>query len=547
MGFDGTYSSSAFILSTSPPGKFSGLPSRYLSTDIFISTSQPCPMGTHRNTTSWGPCLICPPNMKSGSGMTCEPCPTTNKSTRCFRAAIEEIEMENLTSHTQAYRYPESSDSTEYDDLLLSNIFQLSTVNVRCLLLSPVFWAIIGCLIGLLLVQVFCCCLKRKMAPLLLLDFFSRSNRLKTGQIYARVFLGICFAIFMIFLGIFSLAFAHRYPMERTTIDQWRSAFCDPTLVNSKFSSSLQLLAQLKRDEEKAIFDLLDQQNFTFTVQLIGTGFVCEDLTIEQTRDHGLSVLLTDLHCSVYNTVINMSIPLSQHIFTLQMHLLGPHFIGAIRLCLTGPSLTSTDGKYTLKRLDHCELHWTPNHTLARSPVVQVKLTKVINQTKGMTTHDEVIYSGLWLPALTIPALTDVLLLEKYGEFFRYFSSEMDLLVEMSESEFYIMNVQEPISRAYEITFKTILFSSKSSFQAIEISILSLFVSVLCFDVFGLFLLILRWAAWLCNRLVRTRETQLAAESKLSPTIDLQSVWSRWTTANRYLCSDVVCDSNQKA
>jgi hypothetical protein len=261
MGFDGTYYSSAFILSTSPPGKFSGLPSRYLSTDIFISTSQPCPMGTQRDTTSWGPCLICPPNMKSGSGMTCEPCSTTNKSTRCFRAAIEEIEMENLTSHTQAYRYPESSDFTEYDDLLLSNIFQLSTVNVRCLLLSPVFWAIIGCLIGLLLVQVFCCCLKRKMAPLLLLDFFSRSNRLKTGQIYARVFLGICFAIFMIFLGIFSLAFAHRYPMERTTIDQWRSAFCDPTLVNSKFSSSLQLLAQLKSDEEKVIFDLLDHRS----------------------------------------------------------------------------------------------------------------------------------------------------------------------------------------------------------------------------------------------------------------------------------------------
>ena len=38
----------------------------------------------------------------------------------------------------------------------------------------------------------------------------------------------------------------------------------------------------------------------------------------------------------------------------------------------------------------------------------------------------------------------------------------MRVVVEMTESEFYIKNVQEPISRAYEIIFKTVLFSSKS-------------------------------------------------------------------------------------
>ena len=81
-----------------------------------------------------------------------------------------------------------------------------------------------------------------------------------------------------------------------------------------------------------------------------------------------------------------------------------------------------------------------------------------------MTMQDGVTYSGIWFPALIIPTLTDVFLFERHGEFSRYLSSEMNVLVEMTESEFYIKNVQEPISRAYEITFKTILFSSKSSF-----------------------------------------------------------------------------------
>ena len=125
--------------------------------------------------------------------------------------------------------------------------------------------------------------------------------------------------------------------------------------------------------------------------------------------------------------------------------------------------MISTDGKYTLqKRLDHCELHSTPNHTLSRNPTARVKLTKAINRTKGMGTEDDVTYSGIWFSSLSIPTLTDIRLLERHGEFFRYLSSDMRVVVEMTESEFYIKNVQEPISRAYEIIFKTVQFSSKS-------------------------------------------------------------------------------------
>lgn len=300
----------ALIIHSNPPGFFSELNGFYPDTDIFHTQPKRCLTGTHRNSSSWGPCFICPPNMKSALGLTCDPCVTTQMS-RCFLAAIEEIELGNLTSHTQAYPYPESSGSTEYDDLLLSNMFQLSTDNARCLLLSPVFWAIISCLVCMILVQVVFFCVKRNMAPKFLLNVFSRENLINTENIYARVFLSTCFSIFMIFLGLLSFTFAHRYPIERTTLGLWRHVVCDSTLVNSKFSSSLQLLSQLKTEEEKSIFDMLDQQNFTLTVQFIGTAFLCKDFSVEQRQDHGLSVLLTDYLCSVNNTVVNVSIPLS--------------------------------------------------------------------------------------------------------------------------------------------------------------------------------------------------------------------------------------------
>ena len=122
-----------------------------------------------------------------------------------FLAAIEEIDTENLPSHNQAYPYPESSDSTEYDDLLLSNMFP--AVDEEFTLLT-----LVTGLLGdhrllhlhysgqnlLLLSET------KKWHRRFLLVFFGRLHRISAGQIYARIFLVACFSAFMIFLGVFS-------------------------------------------------------------------------------------------------------------------------------------------------------------------------------------------------------------------------------------------------------------------------------------------------------------------------------------------------------
>ena len=183
--------STTLLLPENPPASFSVSDRSVVFVSLFFYLSRACLVGTQRNSSSFGSCFICPPNTRSVSGLTCEPCQMINTSSRCFPAAIEEIDVENLASYTQAYSYPESSDLTEYDDLLLSNMFQLSTKNLHCLLLSPIIWSIISCLICIMLVQVFFHCLKRKMTPKFVLHFFSRGNRIKAGQIYAGVFLDL--------------------------------------------------------------------------------------------------------------------------------------------------------------------------------------------------------------------------------------------------------------------------------------------------------------------------------------------------------------------
>ena len=63
------------------------------------------------------------------------------------------------------------------------------------------------------------------------------------------------------------------------------SISCDSSLIDAKFSSSLQLLSTRKHDEEKPIFDLLDQQNNTLAVEfIIIVGFQCSRSRAENVR-----------------------------------------------------------------------------------------------------------------------------------------------------------------------------------------------------------------------------------------------------------------------
>ncbi|CAF4246350.1 unnamed protein product [Adineta steineri] len=99
-------------------------------------------------------------------------------------------------------------------------------------------------------------------------------------------------------------------------------------------------------------------------------------------------------------------------------------------------------------------------------------MTKVVNRTIGYAVDDNMTLSGLWIPTLTMNTLSDVLL---FGA------------SDMSESEFFIKNTEEPIARHNEIILHTIL------------------LSIVFLELFGLFFLVIKLAIVPIIKLIERR------------------------------------------
>jgi hypothetical protein len=459
--------SAALILPASPPGYCTSLLDKHFTAGVVIYRSKPCIPGTYQNKTSFGPCMICPLHSKNDGnfGETCGKCSETNTSL-CFLGAINEVDIAKITTYDQAISYPESPESTQFDDLLLHNIFQLPAITQHCLVISPVFWAcltIIFCLIIFVIIKF--CLHHPKYEPQrrFLKNVFTRVDFIGEGQFWLGGLISLSLFVLIIFACKFSISFAQLYPFEQTSTSERLSVSCDGVLSNAKFSSSLQLLATHKHEEEKPIFTLLDEQDINLFVQFVSTGYTCNNLEIQQNRGHGLSIPSTNFNCSENNSILNISTILPQHVVTMEFDLIGPHFVGGIRICFSAPSINSDNEKYSVQQMDYCQFFYTPNEILTSNPTISVKMTKVVNRTASMLLLSDVTYTGLWLPTLTINTLTDDVLLSQKGAFYRYLHTQMTLVVDITESEFYMKNTQEPIARTYEIIFNTILFSSKMS------------------------------------------------------------------------------------
>ncbi|CAF2880714.1 unnamed protein product [Rotaria sp. Silwood2] len=454
---------SVLLIPSSPPGHCSALIEEY--DDIAVYKPKPCMPGTHQVNRSFGPCVICPPGWKNdgSAGEICVRC-ATNHTSWCFGAAIHEIDVTNITSYDQANPYPESPYATEFDDILLQNIFQLSIITVHCLLLSPIFWtcvAIGGSLIIFIIIKILSCRSKSKKTQRFLEKILSHCDVIGEGKYWLGGLISLSLLVLIIFACKFSISFSYLYPIEETSLNERQGVSCDDSLFNAKLTSSLQLLSTLKHEDEKPIFDLLSKQNITMTVQFISTDYTCKNVSLLQIRDRGLHIPSTNFSCSETKKILTISKLLPQHIINLKLTLNGPYFIGGLRLCFSAPSATNISAHSKVQQMDTCQFFFTPNQTLTRNPTVNIKMTKVINQTASLMISNNTTYTGLWLPSFIVDTLTDELLFSLDAEYLRYVPDKTILVVVITESEFYMKNTQEPIARHYEIIFSTILFASK--------------------------------------------------------------------------------------
>ncbi len=455
----------ALLLATSPPGYSSSQIDDNIS-DIDVYISAPCIPGTARNTTSFGPCFLCPPNTKNNgtSGIECETC-ATNDSLLCLRGSLVEIPLVNVTNYNQAIPYPNSPDLVQFDDILLTYIFSFMTSSTHCLVISPLFWATLALGFGLIIFIIMCiliCFPRWKPQRTFLKTLFRHIDLVSEGELWLGGLLTFAIVILIVFTCKFSASFARLYPIETISSYAQMTTSCDFIAPNALFTSGLQLLSIGQHDEEQRIFTMLDEQNITLIIHFVSTGFLCNSVTMQENLDRGQRVLSNHFNCSFDNetSILSVSTLLLQHRTTLQFNLTGPCFIGGLRICLSGPSSVEDNDKYTLKELRFCQFYYIENETLTINPTIGIEMTKVVNRTVGYTASDDITLSGIWIPTLTTSTLSDVLFFDESDEYIRYLSDRVTLVVDITESEFFVKNTQEPIARQQEIVLRTILFTS---------------------------------------------------------------------------------------
>ncbi|CAF1432242.1 unnamed protein product [Adineta ricciae] len=456
----------ALLIPNTPPGNIAIAPT--IPHTIFISANQACPLGTQKLATDFGPCVLCPPQTRNNgsSGVQCQECDKNSSSMICFRGASIEINKTDLTSYRQVQPYLNSPGSTEFDDILLNHVFKLKLPsNMRCLLLAPLFWGLLAIGIGLmllLLMIILSFIPKMQNHRTILKRIFVRLDIIGEGQLWFGGLLTLAIITLIGFTCKFSISFVSLYPIEQVSINTRKALSCDENILNAKFSSTLQLLSTLKRAEEKPIFDLLDTQELILRVEFISTGFQCSSTAVQENLNRGHSQPINNFNCSYEqekNSLIISSV-LPQHLVTLQLTLTGPFFVGALRICLSGPEIQTHKGKYTVKHLDFCQFLYPSDQVLTVEPTISIEMTRIINRTDSVIDKDNT-FSAIWLPTLTMKsALWDSHIYKNdQDEYRRSLNWQVALVVDFTQSKFYMQNVQEPIARGYEIVFKTILFS----------------------------------------------------------------------------------------
>ncbi|CAF1674672.1 unnamed protein product, partial [Adineta ricciae] len=420
----------------------------------------PCWPGMFKNEDHFLSCRICPSQTKSdGNATSCTSC---HSSSFCPIGSVADINLTDMIDICNELSYPQSPDSTQFEDILLTNMFLLGSSS-RCIVISPLFWALIVLSIVLIILFV-----------IGILKFFPQSHRHRTmikeifrqtdfigeGEFWIGGLMSFSLLVLLIFAFLFTNEFHRLYPIEESNESR---IICDKTLRNSKFDSRLKLLTTIHSTEDQVMFDMLNSQSFTLIVSFVNTNFDCSLLSILEGTGENLHEPISPMECTQMNTsqIIHTSIPLS-HQVTFQYTI--EHFapIGGLYICLVATGNRTDDGMNTLRDLNFCKWIEDEHHTIGSAPEITLLITKVINRTENLVHGEPTKSVGIWQVTYIGSELSDQKLYERRGEYHRYLSVDTVLKIALDENHFYVENVQEPITRKGEANFHTILFMSLS-------------------------------------------------------------------------------------
>jgi hypothetical protein len=316
--------------------------------------------------------------------------------------AVAELDSSVLLAVSQAVAYPDSPDSTRFDDILISSVFS-TNFSPRCLLVSPFFWSIVVVGLSLLLfalMGVLKFYRKGKKLRSIVHRVFKHSDLIREGELWLGGVVSIAVIILIIFAYLFSQSFVNQYPIEWIASGSTSSLFaCDDSKTNAKFTSSLMLYrASPPPSEQLQMFTLLENQTLILSVTFINTLFNCSSgFTVRQAFGLSFMSLPSPPSCTRNDnqSSLTLSVELPSHTLTMSFNVSTDFSLtaGAIRVGLLGPRQQGDN--YVVQHLEFYEPLSYANRTLTQSPKVSIELLKEVNITHPLGTNGEVQYSGL--------------------------------------------------------------------------------------------------------------------------------------------------------
>ena len=412
---------------------------------------------------------MCPPGTKNSGNhpaIKCQPC---NEESFCPLGSTGDVLHDEFILHgsyNQTFEYPETPIINDYDDILMRNFFVLED-SYHCSLKLPRFWTFmaIGFAFIVWLIMFF---IKRrqptrvdthrKRAKILL----KQIDIIGEGELLAGGLASLVVLVIILHSCWFAYDYFRSYPIETT---QSSRHGCKNNQTNTKFDNALQLPLPETDGNYDPIFNMLNEQKFTMTIHFINTGARCSNIIVERLRHIGTAEMIPIHNCTLlnHNVTGSFAFNLSTHTDSVQVSIIGPYFIGALRICLYGPkSLDKIEElkRHRVEKLDVCTLFYTDDQTIGLTNNFNVHLIKVINITEPLKVKDETNYTGRWAPYIKYTGdLSDEHYFKRDGQYLRYTPLITTFNVEFNEEFYFLLNNQSPIVHLYELIFHTFLFN----------------------------------------------------------------------------------------
>ena len=127
---------------------------------------------------------------------------------------------------------------------------------------------------------------------------------------------------------------------------------------------------------------------------------------------------------------------------------------------LSEPGETDSEAGLTLKELNFSQTFSQIAMMLGQAVNVNLQLTKVINQTLPLVNDDLEEFDGLWIGLFTINYYDSFVGETDYMLSTITVSTSTILIMTITETAYYILNVEQPIANLAEVIFHNLLFNN---------------------------------------------------------------------------------------